>query len=80
MKQIYHLNSTTNIYNRVEIKNSNLTNFELAKKYYLFVAIDRATRLMFYEVYDAEISENTKDFTNKCFHFFPLIFEILIFL
>ncbi len=40
-------------------------------KYYLFVAIDRATRTLYYEVYDAKTSANTEDFVNKCFAFFP---------
>jgi len=40
-------------------------------KYYLFVAIDRATRTMYYYVYDAKTSENTEDFMNKCLQFFP---------
>lgn len=40
-------------------------------KYYLFVAIDRATRTLFYQVYDAKTSANTEDFTNKCLDFFP---------
>lgn len=40
-------------------------------KYYLFVAIDRATRTMYYEVYDAKTSENAEDFMNKCLAFFP---------
>jgi len=43
-------------------------------KHYLFVAIDRATRTLFYHVYDAKTSENTEDFMNKCLGFFP--FEI----
>jgi len=40
-------------------------------KYYLFVAIDRATRLMIYKVYDAKTSENTDDFARLCKEFFP---------
>ena len=40
-------------------------------KYYLFVAIDRATRTMFYWVYDAKTAENAEDFMNKCINFFP---------
>ena len=40
-------------------------------KFYLFVAIDRATRTMYYEVYDAKTSENAEDFMNKCLAFFP---------
>ncbi len=40
-------------------------------KYYLFVAIDRAIRTLYYEVYDAKTSENAEDFMNKCLDFFP---------
>lgn len=40
-------------------------------KYYLFVAIDRATRVLYYEVYDAKTSENAEDFMHKCLAFFP---------
>jgi len=40
-------------------------------KYYLFVAIDRATRLMIYKVYDAKTSENTDDFAKDVKEFFP---------
>jgi len=40
-------------------------------KYYLFVAIDRATRILYYEIYDAETSENAEMFMNKCLAFFP---------
>lgn len=41
------------------------------KKYYLFVAIDRATRLMYYKVYDGKTSDNTKLFMEECLEFFP---------
>lgn len=41
---------------------------------YLFVAIDRATRLMFYLVYDGKTAENAADFLARCREFFP--FEI----
>jgi transposase-like protein len=41
------------------------------EKSYLFVAIDRATRVMYFEVYDAKTSENAKDFMIKCLSFFP---------
>jgi transposase-like protein len=41
------------------------------KKSYLFVAIDRATRAMYFEVYDAKTSENAEDFMIKCLCFFP---------
>jgi transposase InsO family protein len=40
-------------------------------KYYLFVAIDRATRTIYYELYDAKTSQNTDDFMRKCIDFFP---------
>jgi len=40
-------------------------------KQYLFVAIDRATRTLYYEMYDAKTAENAKDFLNKCIDFFP---------
>lgn len=50
-----------------------LPKFE-GKKQYLFVAIDRATRAMYYNVYDAKTSDNTEDFMGKCLSYFP--FEI----
>lgn len=40
-------------------------------KYYLFVAIDRATRTLYYQVYDAKTSVNAEDFMLKCLDFFP---------
>jgi len=40
-------------------------------KYYLFVAIDRATRTLYFEVYDAKTSENAEQFMNNCLEFFP---------
>ena len=40
-------------------------------KYYLFVAIDRATRTLYYEVYAAKTNENAENFMNKCLNFFP---------
>ncbi len=43
-------------------------------KYYLFVAIDRATRTLYYKVYDAKTAENAQDFMDNCINFFP--FEI----
>lgn len=42
-------------------------------KYYLFVAIDRATRTMYYSLYDAKTSENAEDFMNRCLAFFPVV-------
>lgn len=43
------------------------------KKQYLFVAIDRATRLLFYKIYDAKTAENAEDFIQHCIAFFPFI-------
>jgi len=43
-------------------------------KSYLFVAIDRATRVLFYKVYQTKTSENAEDFMSKCLDYFP--FEI----
>ncbi len=40
-------------------------------KYYLFVAIDRATRTLYFEIYDAKTSDNAVDFLDKCIQFFP---------
>ena len=40
-------------------------------KYYLFVAIDRATRTLYYKIYDAKTSENTESFMLECLDFFP---------
>ena len=50
-----------------------LPNFD-GQKNYLFVAIDRATRTLFFKVYDAKTSENAKIFMDECLAFFP--FEI----
>jgi transposase InsO family protein len=40
-------------------------------KYYLFVAIDRATRLMYYKVYRSKTVTSATDFLNECARFFP---------
>jgi transposase-like protein len=40
-------------------------------KYYLFVAIDRAARTLYYKVYDAKTAENAELFMNECLVFFP---------
>ena len=40
-------------------------------KYYLFVAIDRATRTLYYKVYDAKTSVNAESFMLECLDFFP---------
>ena len=41
------------------------------QSYYLFVAIDRCTRAMIYWVYENKTAENTQNFMDKCFDFFP---------
>jgi transposase-like protein len=41
-------------------------------KYYLFVAIDRATRTLYYKVYDAKSASNSEDFLRSCIDFFPI--------
>jgi transposase-like protein len=41
------------------------------KKHYLFVAIDRATRTLFYEVYEDKTALSTQNFFDKCVDFFP---------
>ena len=48
------------------------------KKSYLFVAIDRKTRLAYWELYDRKTVENTIDFAQKCRQFYPFpIYHIL---
>jgi transposase-like protein len=41
------------------------------KKYYLFVAIDRATRLLYYQIYDNKTADNAVSFLKKCKEFYP---------
>lgn len=41
------------------------------KKTYLFVAIDRATRLMYYKVYNTKSARSTECFMEECLEFFP---------
>ena len=41
------------------------------EKYYLFVAMDRATRTMYHKVYDAETSGNAEGVMNGCLAFPP---------
>jgi transposase InsO family protein len=40
-------------------------------KYYLFVAIDRATRAMYYKIYENKTAENAVLFLQECKEFFP---------
>jgi len=44
------------------------------EKKYLFVAIDRCTRTLFYKIYSEKTGKNTEDFVKHCHDFFP--FEI----
>lgn len=48
-----------------------LPKFE-GKSHYLFVAIDRATRTLFYHIYDNKKAESTEDFIERCLDFFPV--------
>jgi transposase-like protein len=41
------------------------------QKYYLFVAIDRATRLLYYKVYENKSSDNAAEFLKECKEYFP---------
>lgn len=41
------------------------------QKYYLFVAIDRATRLLYYKVYKNKTADNAVEFLKKCKEFYP---------
>ena len=41
------------------------------QKYYLFVAIDRATRLLYYKVYENKSSANAVVFLKECKEYFP---------
>lgn len=40
-------------------------------KYYLFVAIDRATRTLYFKIYDAKTAANATSFLKECINFFP---------
>ena len=41
-------------------------------KYYLFVSKDRATRIIFYYVYENKTANSSIDFIKKCKEFFPM--------
>lgn len=45
------------------------------EKHYLFVAIDRATRTVYFEVYEKKDADNAKSFLDKCRKFFPFKIE-----
>lgn len=42
------------------------------QSYYLFVAIDRATRVIFYYIYEDKSAASTEDFMERCLGFFPV--------
>jgi transposase InsO family protein len=42
-----------------------------SQKYYLFVAIDRATRLLYYKVYKNKTALNSEQFLKECKEYFP---------
>ncbi|GHT17144.1 IS481 family transposase [Bacteroidia bacterium] len=48
------------------------------QKWYLFVAIDRATRLIYYRVYSAKNAKNAEDFFDCCIKFFPFKIEYIL--
>jgi transposase InsO family protein len=48
------------------------------QKYYLFVAIDRATRLLLFEVYEEKSAKNAENFLQKCKDFFPFKIEKIL--
>lgn len=41
------------------------------QKYYLFVAIDRATRLLYYKIYENKTADNAVTFLKECKQYFP---------
>ena len=48
------------------------------QKHYCFVAIDRATRLVFLHVYEAKDKEAATDFLKRCLAFFPFKVEKIL--
>ncbi|VVM26857.1 Mobile element protein [uncultured Gammaproteobacteria bacterium] len=46
------------------------------KKQYLFVAIDRATRVLYFEIYENKTAINAVEFLNNCKDFYPLQLRI----
>jgi transposase-like protein len=45
---------------------------------YLYVAIDRATRIMYYKIYDNKTAENTELFFEECLAFFPFFISHIL--
>ncbi|MBW3624987.1 MAG: IS481 family transposase [Armatimonadetes bacterium] len=48
------------------------------KKRYCFLAVDRATRLIFLEVYEHKDAKSATDFLKKCLNFFPFVIEKIL--
>ena len=48
------------------------------KRRYCFVAIDRATRLLFLQVYETRTKHVTTDFLMRCLEFFPFRIKIVL--
>ncbi len=48
------------------------------KRYYLFVAIDRATRLIYYKLYANKTADNAVDFIKECRGFYPFYLEYIL--
>lgn len=48
------------------------------KKHYLFVAIDRATRLLYYKVYDRKTAANAAAFLQECLAWFPFYVQYIL--
>ena len=48
------------------------------QKYYCFVALDRATRLVYLSVYENKNKECATDFLNRCLEFFPFKVEKIL--
>ncbi|MCF6206945.1 MAG: DDE-type integrase/transposase/recombinase [Sulfurovum sp.] len=48
-----------------------LPRIEGYQRFYLFVAIDRATRVMYYKVYTNRSADSANDFLKACIDFFP---------
>ncbi len=48
-----------------------LPRIEGYQRFYLFVAIDRATRVMYYKIYTNRSADSTNEFLKACINFFP---------
>ena len=55
----------------IHIDVTEIPNVDTKKVQFLFVAIDRATRYMYYKAYDRQTSLNAADFIERCVEFFP---------